>query len=166
MIIQFEPSGEVVNTAFVTPQILATNGDALTGKWTKLITYPTYNRAGDYSYSGPYFGDAVPGVNDNPGSVLDVPNAPLGRTEPVEGQLTTAYFNEDVLESYGPTGSVLFPLGQGGSYIGFYSPTGVLYTKWKMDSAAAAAVGIATIAASLGAGDAYLDLGSDGAANP
>ena len=163
MIIQFEPSGEVVNTAFVTPQILATNGDALTGKWNKLITYPTYLKSGQYSYTGPYFGEN-PGPNYNPGAPTDTDL--FGNTEPVEGQLTADYFEEDVLTKIGPTGSYLFPLGQGGSYIGFYSPTGVLYTKWKMDDAAAAAAGIATIAASLGAGDAYLDLGSDGAANP
>lgn len=153
MIIQFEPSGEVVNTAFVTPQIL-TN----VGPFSKLITYPTYNDPGDYSYTGPYYGNTPPGVNQNA--------TPLGRTEPVEGQLTTSYLVGEVLTPFGPTGSVLFPLGQGGSYIGFYSSTGVLYTKFKMDNAAAVTTGIATIAAALGAGDAFLDLGSDGAANP
>jgi hypothetical protein len=153
MIIQFEPSGEVVNTAFVTPQIL-TN----VGPFSKLITYPTYNAPGDYSYTGPYYGNTPPGVNQNA--------TPLGRTEPVEGQLTTSYLVGEVLTPFGPTGSVLFPLGQGGSYIGFYSSTGVLYTKFKMDNAAAVTTGIATIATALGAGDAFLDLGSDGAANP
>jgi hypothetical protein len=161
MIIQFEPSGEVVNTAFVTPQILATNGDALTGKWNKLITYPTYLKSGQYSYSGPYYGEVSP-----PGTDPNYNPNPNGNTEPVEGQLTADYDTGEGIVKVGPTGSVLFPLGRGGSYIGFYSPTGVLYTKWKMDDAAAAAAGIATIAASLGAGDAYLDLGSDGAANP
>lgn len=150
MIIQFEPSGEVVNTAFVTPQILATNGP-----WTKLITYPTYAKSGDYSYSGPYYG-AAPNGNATP----------FGNTEPVEGQLTADYDSGEGIVKVGPTGSYLFPLGQGGSYIGFYSPTGVLYTKFKMDSPAAAAAGIVTIATALGANDAYLDLGSDGAANP
>ena len=46
MIIQFNStSGEAVNTNFVTPQILAT-----VGPFSKLITYPTYNAPGDYSY--------------------------------------------------------------------------------------------------------------------
>lgn len=156
MIIQFEPSGETVNTNFVTPQILAT-----VGPFSKLITYPTYAKSGDYSYSGPYYGVVSPPGNDpnyNAGA--------LGNTEPVEGQLTADYDTGEGIVKVGPTGSVLFPLGQGGSYIGFYSPTGVLYTKFKMDSPAAAAAGIVTIANALGAGDAYLDLGSDGAANP
>jgi hypothetical protein len=150
MIIQFKStSGEVVNTNFVTPQLMAT-----VGPFTKLITYPTYNAPGDYSYTGPYYGNTPPGVNQN--------TTPLGRTEPVEGQLTTSYLDEDVLTPFGPTGSYLFPLGQGGSYIGFYSPTGVLYTKFKMEDAAAAAAGITTIATALGAGDAYLLLDVDG----
>jgi hypothetical protein len=42
----------------------------------------------------------------------------------------------------------------------------VLYTKFKMDDAAAASTGIATIAASLGAGDPYLLLLSDGTVGP
>ena len=159
MIIQFNStSGEAVNTNFVTPQIMATNGDALTGKWTKLITYPTYLKSGQYSYSGPYFGDAP---NDTPATPTNYTDG-YGNTEPVEGQLTADYFDEDVLKSIGPTGSVLFPLGQGGSYIGFYSATGVLYTKFKMDDAAASAAAITTIATALGAGDAYLLLDSDG----
>jgi hypothetical protein len=147
MIIQFKStSGEVVNTNFVTPQLLAT-----VGPFSKLITYPTYAKSGDYSYTGPYYGDAPNG------------NAtPFGNTEPVEGQLTADYLDEDVLTPVGPTGSYLFPLGQGGSYIGFYSPTGVLYTKFKMEDAAAAATGITTIATALGAGDAYLLLDVDG----
>jgi len=147
MIIQFQtPGGEVVNTNFVTPQLLAT-----VGPFSKLITYPTYAKSGDYSYTGPYYGDAPNG------------NAtPFGNTEPVEGQLTADYLDEDVLTPVGPTGSYLFPLGQGGSYIGFYSPTGVLYTKFKMEDAAAAATGITTIATALGAGDAYLLLDVDG----
>ena len=156
MIIQFEPSGEVVNTAFVTPQILTT-----VGPFSKLITYPTYAKSGDYSYSGPYFGVVSPPGNDpnyNAGA--------LGNTEPVEGQLTADYDTGEGIVNVGPTGSILFPLGRGGSYIGFYSSTGVLYTKFKMDNAAAVTTGIATIAAALGAGDAFLDLGSDGAANP
>ena len=159
MIIQFEPSGEVVNTAFVTPQILATNGDALTGKWNKLITYPTYAKSGQYSYTGPYFGEN-PGPNYNPGAPTDTDL--FGNTEPVEGQLTADYFEEDVLTKIGPTGSYLFPLGQGGSYIGFYSPTGVLYTKWKMNSASAAADAMTEIATALGAGDAILVIDADG----
>ena len=147
MIIQFKStSGEVVNTNFVTPQLLAT-----VGPFSKLITYPTYAKSGDYSYTGPYYGDAPNG------------NAtPFGNTEPVEGQLTADYLDEDVLTPVGPTGSYLFPLGQGGSYIGFYSPTGVLYTKFKMEDATAAATGITTIATALGAGDAYLLLDVDG----
>jgi hypothetical protein len=162
MIIQFnDVNGEVVNTNFVTPQLMAT-----VGPFSKLITYPTYNVPGDYSYSGPYYGNTPPGVNDNPGNPSDNPNAPGGRTEPVEGQLTTSYFVEDTLTPFGPTGSYLFPLGQGGSYIGFYSPTGVLYTKWKMDNAQAASDGIAAIAAALGAGDPYLLLESDGNPTP
>lgn len=156
MLIQFQtPSGEVVNTAFVTPQILATNGP-----WSKLITYPTYANPGNYSYSGPYFGNTPPGVNQNPGANAN------GNTEPVEGQLTTQYLDEDTLVPFGPTGSYLFPLGQGGSYLGFYSGTGVLYTKWKMDDATAVSDAITTIATALGAGDAYLLLGSDGSAIP
>jgi hypothetical protein len=147
MIIQFKStSGEVVNTNFVTPQLMAT-----VGPFSKLITYPTYAKSGDYSYTGPYYGDAPNG------------NAtPFGNTEPVEGQLTADYLDEDVLTPVGPTGSYLFPLGQGGSYIGFYSPTGVLYTKFKMEDAAASAAGITTIATALGAGDAYLLLDVDG----
>jgi len=155
MIIQFQTAGgEVVNTNFVTPQILST-----VGPFSKLITYPTYAKSGDYSYSGPYFGEN-PGPNYNPGA----PTATnlFGNTEPVEGQLTADYLDEDVLTPVGPTGSYLFPLGRGGSYIGFYSPTGVLYTKFKMEDAAAAAAGIATIATALGAGDAYLLLDVDG----
>jgi len=150
MIIQFQTaSGEVVNTNFVTPQILAT-----VGPFSKLITYPTYNAPGDYSYTGPYYGNTPPGVNQNA--------TPLGRTEPVEGQLTTSYLDEDVLTPFGPTGSILFPLGQGGTYLGFYSPTGVLYTKWKMNSASAAADAMTEIATALGAGDAILVIDADG----
>ena len=150
MIIQFNStSGEAVNTNFVTPQILAT-----VGPFSKLITYPTYNAPGDYSYTGPYYGNTPPGVNQN--------TTPLGRTEPVEGQLTTSYLDEDVLTPFGPTGSILFPLGQGGTYLGFYSPTGVLYTKWKMNSASAAADAMTEIATALGAGDAILVIDADG----
>lgn len=150
MIIQFQTaSGEVVNTAFVTPQILAT-----VGPFSKLITYPTYNAPGDYSYTGPYYGNTPPGINQNA--------TPLGRTEPVEGQLTTSYLVGEVLTPFGPTGSVLFPLGQGGTYLGFYSPTGVLYTKWKMNSASAAADAMTEIATALGAGDAILVIDADG----
>jgi len=150
MIIQFNStSGEAVNTNFVTPQILAT-----VGPFSKLITYPTYNAPGDYSYTGPYYGNTPPGINQNA--------TPLGRTEPVEGQLTTSYLVEEVLTPFGPTGSVLFPLGQGGSYIGFYSPTGVLYTKWKMNSASAAADAMTEIATALGDGDAILVIDADG----
>jgi hypothetical protein len=154
MIIQLQTaSGEVVNTAFVTPQILAT-----VGPFSKLITYPTYAKSGDYSYSGPYFGVVSPPGNDpnyNAGA--------LGNTEPVEGQLTADYdTGEDIFLKVGPTGSILFPLGRGGSYIGFYSPTGVLYTKWKMDDNQAVQDGIAAIATALNAGDAYLLLLSDG----
>ncbi len=152
MIIQFEPSGEVVNTAFVTPQILST-----VGPFSKLITYPTYAGSGDYSYSGPYYGVVSPPGNDpnyNAGA--------LGNTEPVEGQLTADYDTGEGVVKVGPTGSILFPLGRGGSYIGFYSPTGVLYTKWKMDDDDAVQDGIAAIATALGAGDAYLLLESDG----
>jgi hypothetical protein len=155
MIIQFQTaSGEVVNTNFVTPQILAT-----VGPFSKLITYPTYAKSGDYSYSGPYFGEN-PGPNYNPGA----PTATnlFGNTEPVEGQLTADYDSGEGIVKVGPTGSVLFPLGRGGSYIGFYSPTGVLYTKWKMDNDQAVQDGIAAIAAALGAGDPYLLLLSDG----
>ena len=153
MIIQFQTaSGEVVNTAFVTPQILAT-----VGPFSKLITYPTYAGSGDYSYTGPYFGVVSPPGNDpnyNAGA--------LGNTEPVEGQLTADYDTGEGVVKVGPTGSILFPLGRGGSYIGFYSPTGVLYTKWKMDDNQAVQDGIAAIATALGAGDAYLLLLSDG----
>jgi hypothetical protein len=153
MIIQFKStSGEVVNTNFVTPQLMAT-----VGPFSKLITYPTYAKSGDYSYSGPYYGEVSPPGTDpnyNPGQ--------LGNTEPVEGQLTADYDTGEGLVKVGPTGSYLFPLGQGGSYIGFYSPTGVLYTKFKMEDAAAAATGITTIATALGAGDAYLLLDVDG----
>ena len=153
MIIQFQTaSGEVVNTAFVTPQILAT-----VGPFSKLITYPTYAGSGDYSYSGPYYGVVSPPGNDpnyNAGA--------LGNTEPVEGQLTADYDTGEGVVKVGPTGSILFPLGRGGSYIGFYSPTGVLYTKWKMDDNQAVQDGIAAIATALGAGDAYLLLLSDG----
>jgi hypothetical protein len=153
MIIQFQTaSGEVVNTAFVTPQILAT-----VGPFSKLITYPTYAKSGDYSYSGPYFGVVSPPGNDpnyNAGA--------LGNTEPVEGQLTADYDDGEEIIPVGPTGSILFPLGRGGSYIGFYSPTGVLYTKWKMDDNQAVQDGIAAIATALNAGDAYLLLLSDG----
>jgi hypothetical protein len=156
MIIQFEPSGEVVNTAFVTPQILAT-----VGPFSKLITYPTYAGSGDYSYTGPYFGDSP---NSNGGAPTDTDL--FGKTEPVEGQLTADYDDGEEIIPVGPTGSILFPLGRGGSYIGFYSPTGVLYTKFKMNNAAAVTTGINTIATALGAGDAFLDLGSDGLANP
>lgn len=153
MIIQFKTSaGEVVNTAFVTPQILATNGP-----WTKLITYPTYAKSGDYSYSGPYYGVVSP-----PGTDPNYNLTPFGNTEPVEGQLTADYDTGEGVVKVGPTGSYLFPLGQGGSYIGFYSATGVLYTKFKMDDAAASAAAITTIATALGAGDAYLLLDSDG----
>lgn len=153
MIIQFQDaSGEVVNTNFVTPQILAT-----VGPFSKLITYPTYLKSGQYSYSGPYYGEVSP-----PGTDPNYNPNPNGNTEPVEGQLTADYLNEDVLTKVGPTGSYLFPLGRGGSYIGFYSPTGVLYTKWKMDDDDAVQDGIAAIATALGAGDAYLLLGSDG----
>jgi hypothetical protein len=150
MIIQFNStSGEAVNTNFVTPQILAT-----VGPFSKLITYPTYNAPGDYSYTGPYYGNTPPGVNQNA--------TPLGNTEPVEGQLTTSYLVGEVLTPFGPTGSVLFPLGQGGTYLGFYSPTGVLYTKWKMNSASAAADAMTEIATALGAGDAILVIDADG----
>jgi hypothetical protein len=153
MIIQFQTaSGEVVNTAFVTPQILAT-----VGPFSKLITYPTYARSGDYSYSGPYFGVVSPPGNDpnyNAGA--------LGNTEPVEGQLTADYDTGEGILKVGPTGSILFPLGRGGSYIGFYSSTGVLYTKFKMDDNQAVQDGIAAIATALNAGDAYLLLLSDG----
>ena len=150
MIIQFNStSGEAVNTNFVTPQILAT-----VGPFSKLITYPTYNAPGDYSYTGPYYGNTPPGVNQNA--------TPLGQTEPVEGQLTTSYLVGEVLTPFGPTGSVLFPLGQGGTYLGFYSPTGVLYTKWKMNSASAAADAMTEIATALGAGDAILVIDADG----
>lgn len=150
MIIQFNStSGEAVNTNFVTPQILAT-----VGPFSKLITYPTYNAPGDYSYTGPYYGNTPPGINQNA--------TPLGRTEPVEGQLTTSYLVGEVLTPFGPTGSVLFPLGQGGTYLGFYSPTGVLYTKWKMNSASAAADAMTEIATALGAGDAILVIDADG----
>lgn len=155
MIIQFQTAGgEVVNTNFVTPQILAT-----VGPFSKLITYPTYAKSGDYSYSGPYFGEN-PGPNYNPGA----PTATnlFGNTEPVEGQLTADYDSGEGIVKVGPTGSILFPLGRGGSYIGFYSPTGVLYTKWKMDNDQAVQDGIAAIATALGAGDAYLLLLSDG----
>lgn len=156
MIIQFDPSGELVNTNFVTPQILATNGP-----WTKLITYPTYAKSGDYSYSGPYYGEVSP-----PGTDPNYNPNPNGNTEPVEGQLTADYDTGEGIVKVGPTGSYLFPLGQGGSYLGFYSPTGVLYTKWKMDDAAAVQTGIGSIATALGAGDAYLKIGSDGVAIP
>jgi hypothetical protein len=150
MIIQFNStSGEAVNTNFVTPQILAT-----VGPFSKLITYPTYNAPGDYSYTGPYYGNTPPGINQNA--------TPLGQTEPVEGQLTTSYLVGEVLTPFGPTGSVLFPLGQGGTYLGFYSPTGVLYTKWKMNSASAAADAMTEIATALGAGDAILVIDADG----
>ena len=150
MIIQFNStSGEAVNTNFVTPQILAT-----VGPFSKLITYPTYNAPGDYSYTGPYYGNTPPGINQNA--------TPLGNTEPVEGQLTTSYLVGEVLTPFGPTGSVLFPLGQGGTYLGFYSPTGVLYTKWKMNSASAAADAMTEIATALGAGDAILVIDADG----
>jgi hypothetical protein len=152
MIIQFEPSGEVVNTAFVTPQILST-----VGPFSKLITYPTYAGSGDYSYSGPYYGVVSP-----PGTDPNYNLTPLGNTEPVEGQLTADYDTGEGVVKVGPTGSILFPLGRGGSYIGFYSPTGVLYTKWKMDDDDAVQDGIAAIATALGAGDAYLLLESDG----
>lgn len=158
MLIQFQtPSGEVVNTTFVTPQILATNGP-----WTKLITYPTYLKSGQYSYSGPYYGDAP---NDTPATGPNFIDG-YGNTEPVEGQLTADYDSGEGIVKVGPTGSYLFPLGQGGSYLGFYSATGVLYTKWKMDDATAVSDAITTIATALGAGDAYLLLGSDGAAIP
>ena len=146
MIIQFQSnSGEAVNTSFVTPQLMAT-----VGPYSKLITYPTFNGPDAYSYTGPYYG-ADPNANATA----------LGNTTPVEGQLTAVDSGGDPV---GPTGSVLFPLGQGGSYIGFYSPTGVLFTKFKMDDAAAAATGMTTIATALGAGDAILVLGSDGEA--
>jgi hypothetical protein len=148
----------VVNTAFVTPQILTP-----VGPFSKLITYPTYAGSGDYSYTGPYFGDN-PGPNYNPGNPEDTDL--FGKTEPVEGQLTADYVDGEDIIPVGPTGSVLFPLGRGGYYIGFYSPTGVLYTKFKMDNALAVTDGINTIATALGAGDAFLDLGSDGLANP
>lgn len=148
MIIQFKTSsGEAVNTNFVTPQLMAT-----VGPFTKLITYPTFDGPSQYTYTGPYYG-ANP--NANAGT--------LGNTTPVEGQLEATTSGGVAV---GPTGSVLFPLGQGGSYIGFYSPTGVLYTKFKMDDATAAAAGLTTIATALGAGDAILVLGSDGAAIP
>ena len=153
MIIQFNStSGEAVNTNFVTPQILAT-----VGPFSKLITYPTYAKSGDYSYSGPYFGVVSPPGNDpnyNAGA--------LGNTEPVEGQLTADYDTGEGILKVGPTGSVLFPLGQGGTYLGFYSPTGVLYTKWKMNSASAAADAMTEIAPALGAGDAILVIDADG----
>jgi hypothetical protein len=155
MIIQFNStSGEAVNTNFVTPQILAT-----VGPFSKLITYPTYAKSGDYSYSGPYFGEN-PGPNYNPGA----PTATnlFGNTEPVEGQLTADYDSGEGIVKVGPTGSVLFPLGQGGTYLGFYSPTGVLYTKWKMNSASAAADAMTEIATALGAGDAILVIDADG----
>lgn len=153
MIIQFNStSGEAVNTNFVTPQILAT-----VGPFSKLITYPTYAGSGDYSYSGPYFGVVSPPGNDpnyNAGA--------LGNTEPVEGQLTADYDTGEGILKVGPTGSILFPLGQGGTYLGFYSPTGVLYTKWKMNSASAAADAMTEIATALGAGDAILVIDADG----
>jgi hypothetical protein len=153
MIIQFNStSGEAVNTNFVTPQILAT-----VGPFSKLITYPTYAKSGDYSYSGPYFGVVSPPGNDpnyNAGA--------LGNTEPVEGQLTADYDTGEGILKVGPTGSILFPLGQGGTYLGFYSPTGVLYTKWKMNSASAAADAMTEIATALGAGDAILVIDADG----
>jgi hypothetical protein len=153
MIIQFQTAGgEVVNTNFVTPQILAT-----VGPFSKLITYPTYAKSGDYSYSGPYYGEVSP-----PGTDPNYNLTPLGNTEPVEGQLTADYDTGEGVVKVGPTGSILFPLGRGGSYIGFYSPTGVLYTKWKMDNDQAVQDGIAAIAAALGAGDPYLLLLSDG----
>lgn len=154
MIIQFNStSGEAVNTNFVTPQILAT-----VGPFSKLITYPTYAKSGDYSYSGPYYGVVSPPGNDpnyNAGA--------LGNTEPVEGQLTADYdTGEELVVKVGPTGSILFPLGQGGTYLGFYSPTGVLYTKWKMNSVSAAADAMTEIATALGAGDAILVIDADG----
>jgi hypothetical protein len=153
MIIQFNStSGEAVNTNFVTPQILAT-----VGPFSKLITYPTYAGSGDYSYTGPYFGVVSPPGNDpnyNAGA--------LGNTEPVEGQLTADYDTGEGILKVGPTGSILFPLGQGGTYLGFYSPTGVLYTKWKMNSASAAADAMTEIATALGAGDAILVIDADG----
>lgn len=153
MIIQFNStSGEAVNTNFVTPQILATNGP-----WTKLITYPTYAKSGDYSYSGPYFGTSP---NANAGAPTDTDL--FGNTEPVEGQLTADYDSGEGIVKVGPTGSYLFPLGQGGTYLGFYSPTGVLYTKWKMNNASAAADAMTEIATALGAGDAILIIDADG----
>jgi len=144
MIIQFKTSsGETVNTNFVTPQLMAT-----VGPFSKLITYPTFNGPDAYTYTGPYYG-ADP--NGNSGAT--------GNTTPVEGQLTAVDSNGDPV---GPTGSVLFPLGQGGAYVGFYSATGVLYTKFKMDDATAAADAITAIGAALGAGDGYMLLDSDG----
>jgi hypothetical protein len=86
----------------------------------------------------------------------------LGNTEPVEGQLTADYDTGEGILKVGPTGSILFPLGQGGTYLGFYSPTGVLYTKWKMNSASAAADAMTEIATALGAGDAILVIDADG----
>lgn len=160
MIIQFQtPGGEAVNTNFVTPQILAT-----VGPFSKLITYPTYAKSGDYSYTGPYYGP-TPNAN-NPFPFDITAGDGKGNTEPVEGQLTADYITtvdeEPVLVKVGPTGSVLFPLGQGGTYLGFYSPTGVLYTKWKMNSASAAADAMTEIATALGAGDAILVIDADG----
>ena len=153
MIIQYQStSGEAVNTNFVTPQILAT-----VGPFTKLITYPTYAKSGDYSYSGPYYGEVSP-----PGTDPNYNPNPNGNTEPVEGQLTADYDTGEGIVKVGPTGSVLFPLGQGGTYLGFYSPTGVLYTKWKMNSASAAADAMTEIATALGAGDAILIIDADG----
>jgi len=146
MTIEFtHPSGavEIVNTNLFTPQLLAPSVP-----YSKLITYPTFNGPDAYSYTGPYYGTDP---NANSGAT--------GNTTPVEGQLTAVNGEGDAV---GPTGSVLFPLGNGGAYIGFYSPTGVLYTKFKMDDASAAAAGIAEIATAIAAGDAYLYLYPDG----
>lgn len=58
--------------------------------------------------------------------------------------------------------SYLAAIGPGGAYISFYNQLGNLVTKFKMNDAAAATTGMATIATALGAGDLILNLAATG----
>lgn len=125
--------GENVDTNLLTPQVLRG-----VGTLTKQITYPTADGPSAYTYTGPYYGDD-PNASPNQ----------TGHTTPVEGQLVATQSAGPTV--VGPTGSPLFPLSRGKQYIGWYTPEGILFTKWEMDSAAAAAAGITDIGSKMNA---------------
>jgi hypothetical protein len=130
--------GENVDTNLLTPQVLRG-----VGTLTKQITYPTADGPSAYTYTGPYYG-----TNPNDSDAGTNPNQ-TGHTTPVEGQtVATQSAGPTVV---GPTGSPLFPLSRGRQYIGWYTPEGILFTKWVMNSAAAAAAGITDIGSKMNA---------------